>query len=439
MKKPNVVLIISDQLSTRLVDGSGKNKNGVETRGIDAIAKEGIRFTESYSAFPLCGPARASMFTGMMPHSNNITKNEEEYRDQLGYIPRDETIKTMGEQFRAAGYDTAYFGKEHAGGYGWKGIDDFGSIKYSAGGMLAEGSVFDQIFTKDAIDYLNKDHDKPFYMTLSLINPHDICKVLGGKVKGATISDAIFFCRDDEEPYLRYQERASLPENFNDPFIYGMINDEDYMYKELEDRDENEWKRYISTYNLLIEKIDWSIELILQTLKNNNLDEDTIVVFTTDHGDLMGSHKLIAKTAFYEESAKTFMLFRYPKVISPQVNNEAIVNTIDLMPTLLDLCNIDIPDRVEGKSLIPTFTQDNSSFDIRVSENPFGKMVRFKTYKYIQSIVNNVSYEIFIDLLTDPKETENQINNPSFQEDILFARTYLMDYLDQKGLTLNYE
>lgn len=438
MKKPNVVIIISDQLSTRIVDGSGKNEHNVLTPGIDSIAKDGVRFTESYSAFPLCCPARASIFTGMMPHNHNITDNEEIFLDQLGYIPRDESLKTMGELFKEDGYETCYFGKEHAGGYGWKGIDNFGSMKYSAGGMLAEGSAYDQIFTKDAIDFINQDHDKPFYMTLSLINPHDICKVLGGKVQGATFMDAIFFCRDDSEPYLRFNERATLPPNYESSYIKGMINDEDYMYKELEDRDENEWRRYISTYNLLIEKTDWYVELVLEALRKNGLEEDTIVVFTTDHGDLMGSHKLIAKTAFYEESAKTFMLMKYPKGIKPLVNNEAKISTIDLMPTLLELCDITIPKILDGKSFKEPLLNNNTDFDILVSENPFGKMVRYQSLKYIKSVVNEKEYEILIDLEKDPDESENRINDKSYQEEVSYLRNYLDSYLKEKGITLNY-
>jgi arylsulfatase A-like enzyme len=439
MKKPNVLIIISDQLSTRIVDGSGNNKHNVLTPGIDSIARDGVRFTESYSAFPLCCPARASIFTGMMPHNHNITDNEEFFRDELGYIPSDESLKTMGELFQEDGYETCYFGKEHAGGYGWKGIENFGSMKYSAGGMLAEGSAYDQIFTKDAIEFINQEHEKPFYMTLSLINPHDICKVLGGKVQGATFMDAIFFCRDESEPYLRYNDRASLPSNYNLPYIKGMINDEDYMYKELEDRNENEWRRYISTYNLLIEKTDWYIELVLDALKKNGLEEDTIVVFTTDHGDLMGSHKLIAKTAFYEESAKTFMLLRYPKKIKHAINNEAKISTIDLMPTLLELCNIKAPNDVDGKSFKEALYNKNENFSIVVSENPFGKMVRYQSLKYIKSIVNDEEYEILIDLEKDPEESTNCIEDSVYQSDVVFLRTYLDNYLKEKGITLNYK
>ena len=440
MKRPNVILIISDQMSRRIVPGDGKNKHNVLTPGIDKIGREGARFTESYSAYPLCCPARASIFTGMMPHNHNITTNEEVFVDAIGYIPRDESLPTMGEEFKNAGYETAYFGKEHAGGYGWKGIDSLGSMKYSAGGMLAEGSAYDQIFTKDAIEFLNKKHDKPFYMTLSLINPHDICKVLGGRVQGASIMDAIFFCRTDDEPYLRNEKRATLPENFNDKYIKGMINHEDYMYKELEERDENEWKRYISAYNLMIEKTDWYIDLVLKELERNGLEEDTVVLFTTDHGDLMGSHRIIAKTAFYEESAKTFMHVRYPNGISPQTNKTAFINTVDIMPTLLDLCNLDVPNNLDGKSFKKLLLgEQDSSFDVLVSENPFGKMVRFKNLKYIRSIVLGKEYEILFDLDKDPNETTNCIKEKTYSDDISFARNYLDNYLKERGLSVNYQ
>ena len=100
-----------------------------------------------------------------------------------------------------AGYDVAYFGKEHAGGYGYASATEFGSMTHSDGGMLAEGSAYDPIFTQDAVEYIkNNEGDKPFFMTLSLINPHDICRVLGGK--GEQYSQMPYFARIDDEPYL---------------------------------------------------------------------------------------------------------------------------------------------------------------------------------------------------------------------------------------------
>lgn len=440
MKKPNVVMIISDQWSMRTCDGSGNYNNGIETPAIDSLASGGIRFEQSYSSFPLCCPSRGSIFTGMMPHNHNIIQNEEEYIDQIGYIPQRSDITTLGEELKKTDYETAYFGKEHAGNYGWEGIDNFGSMKYSSGGMLAEGSAFDSIFTKDAIDFINKEHDKPFYMTLSLINPHDICKVLGGKVKGATFADAIFFCRDNSEPYLRFQQRPNLPDNFDIPTLKGMVKENDYMYEEMNNITEDEWKRYISTYQLLIEKTDWNINLVLKSLKDKGLDEDTIVIFTTDHGDMLGSHRLIAKTNFYEESVKTQMIIRYPKQIKEaQINKKHLISTIDIMPTILDLCNIDIPQDIDGRSFKNLcIERECTGFDNLFSENPFGKMYRFDNYKYIRTIFDDKEYEILIDLEKDPQEATNYFNKKGYEKISKKARAELYKWMEEGKLKLTF-
>ncbi len=440
-KKPNVLLIISDQWSTRIADGSGDYASGVQTPGIDRLAAEGVRFEQSYSSFPLCCPARASMFTGLMPHKHRIIDNEESYRDNYGSYPTRTDVVTMGAAFKSAGYKTAYFGKEHAGNYGWDGIDEFGSMKYSSGGMLAEGSAFDQIFTRDAIEYIRGEHEQPFYMVLSLINPHDICKVLGGKVKGATFADAIFFCRTDDEPYLRDQPRPGLPANFHAPFVKGMIRDGDYMYEELGSFSEDDWKRYIATYCLLIEKTDWYIELVLDALREAGLENETIVVFTTDHGDMMGGHRLISKTAFYEESAKTLMIIRQPGVLSPGlVNRHSIVGTIDLMPTLLDLCDIQVPGDFDGRSFkAQCYGKRVDDIAELFSLNPDGRMLRTGKYKYIHSLVYGQEYEILFDLEADPDETENVFGEEGYEAISAELRQRLDDWLREEELGLRFE
>ena len=227
IQPPNVILIISDQWSVKVSDGSGDYDNGIETPSLDLLASQGISFTESYSTYPLCTPARASLFTGLYSHNNDVGFNLR--RDSI--LERSKTTPTIGKSFKMAGYDVAYFGKEHAGGYGYASATEFGSMTHSDGGMLAEGSAYDPIFTQDAVEYIkNNEGDKPFFMTLSLINPHDICRVLGGKVAGATFADAIHFARTDDEPYLRFQPRPDLPKNHNISYEKGMILHEDFMY-----------------------------------------------------------------------------------------------------------------------------------------------------------------------------------------------------------------
>jgi arylsulfatase A-like enzyme len=440
-KQWNIVLIISDQWSTRIVDGSGNYDNGICTPGIDRLATDGIRFEQSYASFPLCCPARASMFTGLMPHKHRIIDNEENYKDKYGAYPTRKDLLTMGRAFKNAGYRTAFFGKEHGGDYGWDGIGEFGSMKYSAGGMLAEGSAFDQIFTRDAINFIRSDHDRPFYMVLSLINPHDICKVLGGKVKGATFADAIFFCRNNDEPYLRFQPRPSLPTNHDSPFIEGMIRHRGYMYQELEAFSQDDWKRYLAAYCLLIENTDWYIELLLDALRDAGLEENTIVIFTTDHGDMMGSHHLIAKTTFYEESAKTMMIVRQPGMIIPgTVNTDALIATIDLMPTILDLCDIPVPDSLDGKSFKDQcYGEDRGHFQELYSVNRDSRMLRFGQYKYIHSEVYGQEYEILFDLWADPDETTNVFGQDGYEAVSSEARQRLDAWLQRQNLSLTFD
>jgi choline-sulfatase/glucosamine-6-phosphate deaminase len=356
-------------------------------------------------------------------------------------MPACDDIPTLGCLFKEAGYETAYFGKEHAGGYAWDGVEDLGSMKYSAGGMLAEGSAYDPIFTRDAIDFIRGEHDRPFYMTLSLINPHDICKVLGGRVKGATFADAIFFCRTDEEPYLRFQERPGLPSNYDAPVVPGMTRHRDYMYEELAQLSESAWRRYIAAYYLLIEKTDWYIELVLDALRDAGLEEDTIVVFTTDHGDMMGGHGIIAKTTFYEESARTQMLVRYPGRIAPgSVDRESFVGSIDLMPTLLDLCGIEVPEGLDGRSFRSRCLGGNEGdFSHLFSENPDGRMLRFDHHKYVHSEVYGEAHEILFDLEADPEERTNVFGQLGYEDVSAYARVTLDAWLEEQGLGLRFE
>ncbi|MGL6314175.1 sulfatase family protein [Vibrio sp. WXL103] len=442
-KKPNVIFIVADQWSTAIADGSGK-KSFVQTPGLDALAKEGKRFEKSYSSFPLCCPARASMFTGLMPHNHGLIDNEEIIEHQTGEFPSTDNFladaMTMGEAFKKAGYETGFFGKEHAAGYGWRGIDEHGSLSYTGGGYLAEGSVYDSIFAKDAIEFIKEKRDKPFYLTLSFINPHDICKTLGGPVGGKNISDAIFFCRNDNEKYLRDEERKSLPDNFSDKYIEGMIKHDDYMYKELDELDENYWKQFISTYGLLIEKTDWLVALVLDQLKQQGIDNNTIIVFTSDHGEMMGSHRLIAKTVFYEESAKTPMIIRFPDSIKAGgVDSKNIISTVDIMPTLLDLCGLEVPTNIDGKSFkLSCIEEDAFTHEEVFCENGFSRMFRFKQYKYIESLVYEKHYKILIDLEKDPKETVNLFKTEGYQDVSAYAERRMSEWLEKQQIGLEF-
>ncbi|MEL6524861.1 MAG: sulfatase-like hydrolase/transferase, partial [Chloroflexota bacterium] len=308
-------------------------------------------------------------------------------------------------------------------------------------GMLAEGSVFDQVFTRDAVRFIQQEHLQPFYMTLSLINPHDICKVLGGKVAGATIADAIFFCRTDDELYLRFSERPKLPDTHAVEPLAGMYRSKDYMYEELKNWSEDEWQRYLAAYCLLIEKTDWYIEHVLNALRDAGLEDNTIVMFTTDHGEMVGSHGLISKTIFYEASAKTMMLIRHPqRITATSVDTQSLISTQDIMPTLLDMCNVEIPKGLDGHSFKSCcYGEQADDFSRLVSVNHDGRMVRYQHYKYIHSYIDGEHHHILFDLEADPQESYNVYAQMGYEEISEQLRSWLDNWLVEQDLTVVFD
>ena len=181
--------------------------------------------------------------------------------------------------------------------------------------------------------------------------------------------------------------------------------------------------------------------LILKNLKEQGLEENTIVMFTTDHGEMAGSHKLIAKTTFYEESSKIPVIIRYPKEIKQSTtNNNALVSTIDIMPTLLDLAGVEIPQGIDGRSfkkqIFESEEVSTNEFDIVFSQNQFGRMVRYDEFKYVRSVVYGITYEILYDIDNDPAESKNLLDDPKFKNQLSKGRKLLNDWLENEGTNL---
>jgi arylsulfatase A-like enzyme len=440
-KRPNVLLIISDQWSTRVAPGCGESPFGVQTPAVDRLASEGMRFINSYSTFPLCGPARSTMFTGLYPHNHRVTDNPETFVYLDGKMPTRDDVATMGRTFKEAGYNTAYFGKEHAATYGWDGCDTFGTFKNTGGGWIGDGALYDPVFTRDAVEYLRDyDSDDPFYMVLSLINPHDICIGMGGAMDGVSFNDAISLLRDTDDRYLRNQPLPDLPSNFDPPTPQGLASPLDHSNKVTGAWSEHDWRRYVATFGLLTENTDWLIGLVLDELRSQGLEDDTIVMFTTDHGEMLGSHRMIAKTHFYEESAKTMMIVRQPgKIDAGTVNDGAKVGTIDMMPTLLDLAGIDLPDGMDGSSFKSAcYGDSNEGFNELFSMNGWSRMLRFDEYKYILSEVKDQTYEFLFDLAKDPDEIENVYNAAGYEAVSQQAADRMTTWLAEQGIDVVY-
>jgi len=416
--KPNFLFLIVDQLSSRAIRCNG-NLN-VNTPNIDKLAEKGVNFKKAYCTHPLCGPSRASLFTSRMPASLGITGNN---FSQLEISEKN--VETLGEVFSRNGYTTAYAGKWHLQGsfpgyssrFKIPGFNilplqkpninwNFDQTKY------AKGLTVDPSTVSTSIEFLSKNQN-PFFLTVSFLNPHDICEF--------EICDQI---------------KKIIPKNL-DALPKPLINQTtpqafsgEKSGVETKGWDEKKWREYLYVYYYLIEEVDRRIGEVLQ-----KIPENTIVLLTSDHGDMMGAHKMIGKTRFYDESSCV------PLIISgPGIRNyveKHVVSGLDIMPTFLDYAGIDVKGlNLQGSSLKPLI--DGSAVDWRdfaaccsqrrVREMWRGsRMLRTSRYKYITEI--DYDNEQFFDMEKDPGEEINIINSIHVKEEVSKSRVLLKKWL----------
>ncbi len=323
--QPNVVFVFADQLR-RQAAGFGGETN-IETPVLDALARESVDFVNAISGTPVCCPARASLLTGQYPHHHGVIIND---------VPLDPEATSMGKLFAEAGYDTAYIGKWHVNANGrgspipverqhgfqyWKALEcshDYNQSYYFEGDSLERKTWdgYDAVAqTDDAIAYLKAraKQEKPFLLTLSWGPPHD----------------------PYEQAPQRYLDRI-------DPDTITLRENVPAAHAD-------EARRLLHGYYAHILALDDCLASILKTLDSQGLADDTIFVFWSDHGDMLRSHEELFKQRPWEESIRVPLLLRYPRRFGRDgAQPRTFINTPDLLPTLLGLCGIEIPDSVDG-------------------------------------------------------------------------------------------
>jgi arylsulfatase A-like enzyme len=449
-RRPNVLFILVDEWSPVATEPPA-SKRMVRTPVTDALTEGGLSFRKSYCAYPVCSPSRASLFTGRMPHEHGIFQN---VSPGVNIVPA--TIPTMGEVFSAAGYDTGYFGKEHTGGAAYRGIKSFGSTRFERAGTIASGAALDPLFTRDGIDFMHAPRTSPFLAVVSLINPHDICMVpFGDRPPGPPpvdvprpgtpgagpalyksmvhITDAFNAQRGT---YLRGDPLPPLPPNYNPRAPEAVIRAKGDYYPPFKDYRERDWQLYLATYYLLIENTDWLIGRLLDSLRASGLERDTIIVFTSDHGDHMAAHQLPSKSTFYEESVRVPFVFSWKGVIKPgQVDHSHLVSGTDLLPTLCDYAGIAAPPNLAGRSLRPLAEQRSVTWrEYVVSELSNARMVRTATHKYIR-YAGEPAPEFLFDIEKDSGETQDLTGVPEGRDALAKCRELLDRWMKETGGT----
>lgn len=422
---PNILFILTDQHHANMLSSAGNPY--LKTHALDTLAKSGMRFTRAYVTNPVCVPSRISMATGMMAGRFGVFTN-----GQKANIPKKVSANSLGKLIKGGGYDTFYGGKVHMS-------PELMPLKAGYDEYCSDQR--DEL--PDAcIAFMAKERDKPFFAVASFINPHDICYAYNARQpdrKGKALVDGLYrqaqALPEDQLPPLPANSAvpAFEPDAIEATMKENAVTPAKLMRKDYSDRD---WRNYRWIYCRLTERVDAQIGRLLDALKSNGLEENTLVIFTSDHGDMDGSHRLASKNVFYENSAGVPFIMRQKGVIPPGVvdDKNLISNGLDVLPTLCDYAGVPTPEYLLGRTIRPLAEGlgNNARRPFVVAENPTGRMLRTDRFKYC--VYNSGAIlESLVDLQNDPGEMKNLAAAPQYQEALNKHRSHLQRWIEESN------
>ncbi|MBA7609241.1 Delta 4,5-hexuronate-2-O-sulfatase [subsurface metagenome] len=409
-KPKNILLIITDQQHIDTIAAGGCRH--VQTPALDRLKTHGVSFTQSYSANPLCSPARSSIFTGRTSSEAGVHVNGRPIRSD---------IPNLGQWFsQQTDYETFYAGKWHMPRTYTSDIPGFKVINTGIGGF---GYLCDTVMSRACEGFLrNWSKRKPFFLVASFMQPHDICEWLRLNM--------------DNPGELRYPQLAGelpeLPDNFqfdeNEPEAIRKRRLGNEPFKG--NWDKEQWRYYLWSYYRNIEYVDAEIGRVLQALEDFGHAKDTLVVLISDHGEGTAHHQMVRKSSFYDEAARVPLLFSWPGLIVENKTDAVhLASGLDITPTLCDYAGIESPANMRGRSLRAVLEASaGSRRDFIVSEvtSNTGRMVRTGRYKYITYKDDTV--EQLFDMKNDAGETKNLAASSRYASILAEHRGLLRDW-----------
>jgi arylsulfatase A-like enzyme len=449
---PNIIIIISDDHALSTIGAYGA-KYGA-TPNIDRIAKEGAVFRNAFVNNSLCAPARATLLTGKYSHANGLRDNHDEFDAKQDVFPR---------RMQQAGFQTAWIGKWHLKTYPdgfdyWNVVPGQGQYYNPSfigmnGDTTKSVGYCTDIITDQALSWIsNRDQNKPFCIIIGQKAPHRTwmpdLQDLGKYDKTNFPLPANFYDNYDKRIAAKGQDmnivntlklgydlkmKSDTSDKVNSATAFTVrMNpaqrkawnsyydqiEADFLKRKLTGKELLEWKfqRYMKDYLSTTLSLDRNVGRVLEYLKANKLEENTIVIYTSDQGFYMGEHGWFDKRFMYEESMHAPFVVRYPGVIKPGTVVSQLVANVDFAPTLLQVAGIEVPSAMQGKSFVHLFKNPNAKFRDAVYyhyyEFPgehsvmkhFG--VRTDRYKLIRFYGEENFWELY-DLKTDPNEMDN--------------------------------
>jgi arylsulfatase A-like enzyme len=382
----NILFINTDQQTWNVVSAYGNPH--VHTPHIDRLQKNGISFMNSYCADPVCGPARTSWVSGLYTSENGVPFNG-------GRMHED--IPDLGQVLTRNGYHAIHCGKWHVEDRKMR--DSFHNLYTGKRDIGAcGGEYYDRVSTHAVIDFLDRyDQTTPFYLQVGLVNPHDICEYLHNH-EHKTIPGPI------EQGLLAVEDLPPLPANFEyderEIILQKMLHRDKVtsihapILNGIGDWTEDQWRFLTWNHHRFVEAADQQIGLILNALENSRFKNNTLIIFTADHGESSGCHRSFQKFSLYEESIRVPFIIadlndqlNIPKNV---LDTEHFVSGVDLVPTVLDYAGIEVPEGVQGLSLKPLIEMGcrNAMCEVNVGEKDESKaaqVIAWRDFAYVES------------------------------------------------------
>jgi arylsulfatase A-like enzyme len=406
--KPNIIIILADDMRWDALGVMGNRI--IRTPNLDRLAYEGVLFLNNFVTTSICPTSRASIFSGQYGRRHQIWDFETPFTSQ-------QFQQTYPALLRASGYQTAFIGKWGLGG-------ELPSLEFDYWrGFARQGHYFEQnrqqhltqLLTEQAIEFIQtRSLQKPFCLSLSYKAPHAQDR--------------------DREPFQPEADLASLYQDVTIPKP-PTVTEEHFdrlpnFLKKSSARnrwynrfsDDKIFQHSVKQYYRLITGLDRGIGRIIEALSEQNLLENTCIVFTSDNGFFLGERGLSDKWFGYEESIRTPLIIKPAQRAIRQIIPSITLN-IDLASTIVELAGLECPSSMQGLSLTPLWTGESQQLRelffyehlLKSSKIPKSEGVRTENYKYLRYLIGNPPYEMLFDLQIDPLEEKNLVQLEEYQ------------------------
>lgn len=468
---PNILFIMSDDHAANAISAYGKMLGKVfQTPNIDRIGTEGLRMDNCFCTNSICTPSRASILTGQYSHINGVKTLQDDF---------DRERSNVAKLLQQAGYQTSMIGKWHLhtepSGFDYYNVLPGQGLyhdpllkekgkpwkKRNAGGEVYKGYVSD-VITDEALKWLdNRNTEQPFFMMCHHKAPHgrwEYAKRHEYLFDGVTIPEPESLFEDKSHRSIATQNYGSTLSNKNpirnrvdrmtDPnkvWPTGMLKTEGLTQDEITSA---AYQKYLKDYLRCCKAVDENVGRMLDYLDENNLTQNTVIVYTSDQGMMLGEHDQVDKRWMFEESLQMPFLIRYPEEIKAGTVNDDISLNIDFAPTFLDYAGIRIPADMQGRSFRSNLSGSTPD-DWRQSmyyrywmhrahhDIPGHYGIRTKTHKLIfyyglpldangaNKETSPAGWELY-DMVKDPLELQNVYNDPAYQSVIPELKSALL-------------